>query len=870
MEVERNLSIDELFEKVNGYDLVFTAEASLMDALNVRIDEPLLEPFATTPKIYTLGNNQNKELLGERELFIEIVKKTGIPWKKASHILENIVDCWKKTGSPENIKKHGMFKQESVEEILEVINSTENLFGHMEDVDVEEDKEVAVVNYHQFNELDKKVLPENFDEIDVFTGEKTSLPKFKVFDSKNDIVRAVRNNINHENALDVAVVIDSGSSYSKLVESALKSREIPVMRKQGLSEDESLRTFIRFLRLAINSDRVLVGRCQPVMRKIGLEVPVGKNKRYLGKVENKDAEEFKNILEEVRGSTVGEALEIMGKYTDLNLKKEFEDLGILEDKISSELVNRLEYYLSTYTVEVESSGSGVLLADAKSSAYIDRPVVFYLGMDMGWTPDIPDKPWINREKEEKTNFRDFKAMIQNGEQQHFMVRNTSVDGVITPCTYFNELTETEFETFKDLEHREFGSELEEKKKGFEKHEFRTSTGEIEKISKSSLDRFVKCPREFLFDRLTDTVENRYLAMGNILHDFAEFYVNHGEFVKKEGEEVFVDMMLDEMRGFVDPLEIDILETKFFMAVERIREFVEEFLEEGFETGGFRHVNFHGKNVFAERFDREIEKDITEVWFSDNALGMKGKVDLMLDSDHMVDYKTGKMKKAHRVVENSCLQVLDEEPNFQAMMYLAYLRKKRPGEKLKFTFFHIFENLDEEMSGETDIEDDLVNIKYHPVSFEEFVGTRDMFEFIMKKKYGDEKVGEGSARRKTLEVRMDYDDYQEFFRERQIPFRFEKGEIEGSEFLEDFIMFCSEKIGDRYSYVEKGCESALKRIVDYGRRNYFKEDLDRFEDFVDRQIKLLNRFRKDKFPVKNPELDIDIDEARLDKEDMIPK
>ena len=54
MKVAQAYSIDEIFEEVKDYDLVFTADAALKDALNRRLEEPLLGHFATTPMTYSL------------------------------------------------------------------------------------------------------------------------------------------------------------------------------------------------------------------------------------------------------------------------------------------------------------------------------------------------------------------------------------------------------------------------------------------------------------------------------------------------------------------------------------------------------------------------------------------------------------------------------------------------------------------------------------------------------------------------------------------------------------------------------------------------------------------------------------------------
>ena len=42
MEVEETYSIEELYDKVKEYDVVFTSEAAMMSALNDRLEEPIL------------------------------------------------------------------------------------------------------------------------------------------------------------------------------------------------------------------------------------------------------------------------------------------------------------------------------------------------------------------------------------------------------------------------------------------------------------------------------------------------------------------------------------------------------------------------------------------------------------------------------------------------------------------------------------------------------------------------------------------------------------------------------------------------------------------------------------------------------------
>lgn len=866
LQVERSLSVDEIFEKVKDYDLVFTSEASLADALNNRLEKPILGHFATTPMIYVLSNYQNQELLQERGLFHEVIDDTDLSWKQASYVLENILDCWREQGSPEAILDYKRFDNDAVRKVLEVIDNTDNIYRKMQEFEVDEDKSVAVVNFHQFNEIDNQVLPEEFDELSVFTPQKKDLPEFKIYNSTTEIIKAVQQNITKENAQDVAIVNDRDSSYATLIESALQSKGIPMMVQEGLSEDEDLRTFIQLLRLGLSRERLLVKDCQPVLKRLNKTVSVKLNNDYLEDLDDDSLDEFKDILGRVQGSRVKEVLNEFQQWTGPDLDRDLEDLGMLEEEVTEEIVNRLEYYLDTYDISKESNGHGVLLADAKSSAYVDRPIVFYLGMDSSWTSATSDKPWVDKESREETSLKDFKALIQNGEQQHFLVQDRLMNEDVTPCLYFNELTEEEFESFRDLNHTRYQTRLGREPDGFEKQDYGIENHEVELLSQSSLNSFVKSPKDYLFDKLTDSADQDYFRKGTLFHDFAEFYVNHSDFVKEQGREKFVELMVDEMKSIVDDLQLDLLQTEFKVGIKNIINFVEtQDFEAPGELEGYKQKD--KDNFFADHFNKNLEKKITESWFENSDLGVKGIADLIISRNRIVDYKSGKRKTASKIIRNSNLEILEDSANFQAMLYLAQLRTANPDEKLQFTFFHFLDNIDDEMSGEAELEDNIVTITYYPHTFNEHAKSEEMFDYIMQKNHSTEKVTESNDRRKTLEVRMGYEHYREFFSGREIKEQYDKDAIKESELAEEFINYCKEKVGD-YSYVEKGCEAALKKLVDCRKENYFKEDLDAFKDFMGKQILHLNQFKQDGFPLQNPELEVDVED--LENRDMIPR
>ena len=860
MNVEKTYSIDELYKQVSEYDIVFTSEAAMMSALNDRLEEPVLGHFAVTPMIYTFSKFQNKELLQERGLFIELVKNTDLSWKQSSYLLDNVLDCWRHEGAPERIQRYDEFDTDSVSKVVEVVESTDNVFKKMHEVEVESSKDIAVVNFNGFNEIDKQVLPEEFDRFEVLKNEKAELPEFKVYNSGTEIIRTVVENVERETAQDIAVVLNQDSSYSTLVESALESNDIPVMRKEDLKEDEGLRTFIQILRLGVNSDRKLVKDCQPVLSQLDIDISIEKNNDYLSEVDSEDIEEFKELLKEVKGSTVKEILEQLEDYIETELEDDLRELGILERRVSEEVVNKLEYYLDTYNVEKDSTGIGVLLANANSSAVVDRPIVFYLGMDSSWTPSIPNKPWINRKEEDERNLEEFEVLIQNGEQQHYLVQDKLMNEDVTPCLYFNELTEEEFESFRDLPHERYQNRSKTSAEGFEKEEYDVDMGEVELFSQSSLNGFVKSPKEYLFDKLTDSPDQEYFRKGTLYHDYAEFYANHPEVVEEQGREKFIEMMLEEMNSIVDELEIKVLETEFGIGLKNIEQFVDQKVEEKTSLEDYTQED-DKDNFFGDKTDRDITEEFTEAWFENTDLGVKGIADLVVNENHLADYKSGKRKTASKIVGNSNLELLEDSPNFQAILYLLHLREVKSDQKLRFTFFHFLDNIEDEMSGEADLEDNVVTITYYPSRFYDFVQEKEVFNYII------EGVAESNDRRKTLE-KLGYELYRNFFSDRKVENQYDKDAIQESELAEEFLEFAKAEVGD-YKYVEKGCKDALKQIVYLRKENYFEEDLDAFRNFLDTQLDLVNEYRENEFPVQNPEIE-EVDNEELEKRDMIPQ
>lgn len=851
LEVERALGVDEIYEKVKDYDLVLSVDAPLVDALKKRVEEPKLGKFAATPRRLVYAES-GRELMGKREVFHEVVSRTDLGWREASHLLDKAVGCWQETGTLQNIFQYEGFDTEEMRKVVGVLRDTNNIFKAMDRFKIK-GKDVAVVGLHQFNALDRGILPGDYDTVKLFQGGIKKLSDFKVFGSEVDIVETIRRNLEKLDPRDVAVVVDPESRYQPLLQSALEAEGISYTSRQNLRDDPHFRSFLTFCRTGMDKRRTLVRDIQPLLRYMDLEVPVEYNNQYVENLNLDGLEEFEGLLDKVRDSSFSEAVRLFEEKSGADmdkLKEVLHEVGFEDVKVDEEKLNILEHYFDTFDVELDQEGYGVLFASPKSTAYIDKPVVFHVGMDASWSPESPDVPWVDRKEFDKEYLKNFKILVQNS-GSHYLVQNKIMNKEVTPCLYINDIVEEQFDTFVDLPHKKYSTEEYKEGGGFEKEEISVEVKEEEVISQSSLNNLVQCPRRYYILELVNTADIDSMVKGSLLHDFAEFYVNHPDFVEDEGRDKFADMMVDEIRPYVDDLELELLRTDFLVGMESIISYLEEEGYEEVKVEGYDESGYG--NFFADELGMSVKSSITEAWFENKEFGCKGKVDLIRNGRHIVDYKTGRKKSARGVVTSSNIDLFEDNPNFQALMYLAQHRTVNPGKKLKFTFYHLLENKDDMVRGEGDLSDNITTITYYPRTFGEQILEEEMYDFL-----------NSSNRRRELLESLTLKEYREVFEgmefEREDTYDKDRMEEKYTEELESRCRPLLE-VGRGEDVTEnqlrKACRSILRKLVTARKENYFKEDIDRFEDFIQEKLDELNRYKKSSFPVG----DIDLDEIR---------
>ena len=219
----------------------------------------------------------------------------------------------------------------------------------------------------------------------------------------------------------------------------------------------------------------------------------------------------------------------------------------------------------------------------------------------------------------------------------------------------------------------------------------------------------------------------------------------------------------------------------------------------------------------------------------------GYIDLVIDSTRIIDYKSSKaLKTIGQLVKKSNLELIKDEADFQPLVYLLELSKHSPGKNLSFYYYFFLQNLGEVIKGEDAIESNIVNVIYHPMTFNEFILSEEGIEIICEK-----------GKRKDMIVLFNHEHLKELLISDPIenPFELNK-EISAYKKLEaEAIAIKDTKknrdvVEDFFKEIYRlrnGKSSAHKNAL------FFKEDLEVFEKFVAEKFELVNKYGEEGFP-----------------------
>lgn len=831
-------SIEELYEETKQFDLVITNDAPLNTALNKQLNKSHLGYFALTSKM--LGSKYADYLFEEpqlktEEIVLKVQNKFQISLKEALHYTKNILTIWQKVGDLKTTK-HYLSKIE-----LPIANYIEQLPTYqraMEEfkIDFLNKQNIAVIGEELFTKLDKRVLPKNYRKISTYKTTTTKLPTIYQFNSQKEIIDQITNMITPQNQNGIAVVVDTQSEYLPLLKSKLINNNIELQEQLYLHQEFNVREYLSIIEILLSTNNLYTKELIPIGESFNIEIDsVHENTLFSQLVKiNKPANELYTLLKKLKNSTFGE----LTTYQK-NLPEKFIELlhtlELYNQKITKKTAQELRYFIENFDQEFQTNKSGVLLIDAKNSTYINRDVVFYIEPNHNWVKTIDKQHYLNSQEELQKNLSSFEILLQQGKEQYVFVQKQTV-----PPYYFNLLTQKNIESYSK-EHFTLQQITTLKKTSHQLKQNQTTNQitPIEVISNSALNKFAQCPKKYEYSKLITGPNKDFFLRGELVHAFAEFYINYKEVVHKKGLNEFVEIIMNQLTLLSNPLQNSILKTQITCACISITQFIDNLEIDENITFSKEISKKNQENIFAKHFNLKITKPNAELEFLDTQLQLRGIIDLVVNSQLIIDYKTGKKKTAIDIAKKADIQNIISDCDFQPLVYLTLLRKLTPNTQLAFWYQFPMINTYQQLL-EKQQEDTVVKVHYIPQTLNEYLQTQEFKEYFSSKLGTDaKKIFENYN---TMKFFKQYDLYKEIYNKEDFTnYHLDQGLKENKSNLEILQKLLKYILG--FKFGEKIGNKGQKEVF------FFKEDIDEFETFIKDTINKINSYSKTSYPYK---------------------
>lgn len=820
--IRKTLSRQELKDTADEYSKVYTKDSSISE----------IEGYHNLETEIGISEEESRQ-----KAVIELREKLEGSWKQAAHLADSIIDCWKHTGDIKNIYGYNGFEKEDTEEAVEIIKDIDTYYSRLQDYDF--DDETAFLIKERLNVLEKKQL-EKLEDISYFKDERFEMNQFSIFTSKNELTTALVENLKKIDPESAGVVVKEESDYSALLKSMLDSENINYHRSQGLGDNRHFRNIISLIRTGLTGNRVRLRDIRLLLTGMGVETDLNDSNRFLHSINDSELENVKDLINMVEYLDFGEVID---KYEEIagveleRIRKSAEDIGFMETPVNQ--IDDLEFLVKQLNLN-ERETDGVKLIGPYDQLRLDREKVFVLGMSSDWNQNNIERDWRDVEKIENDRKRSFESLIQSGEDQYYLVIDKEMNQPVIPCFYLNQLLDEDFTDFTDLPYQRYSVEKEQGE-SFEKFSTKIDVEEIDQVSQTKLNSFSISPRVYYLSELVQEADEINRLKGSLFHDFAEFYINYPQYTDDKGIEEFHQVMMDELESLVEDSELETLKTEVEVGLRAIRKFLDE---EGFhrpKKSLTENMNKnHRPNHFGKEFGKGIRSEVAEAKFDEE--NVRGKIDLLLDTNHIVDYKSGRKKTKKQLVKASTVELIEDVdwPDFQPAMYLSVLRRYIENQKLYFTYYYFLNDISNQYQS-IDYEENKVELVYYPHTFQEHVPNQEVFESLIKG------VSKSNERRKTLE-KLGTNGFRKFFEEKPVPKVYDYDQLQESGYAAEFEEYAKSEVGD-YKYVENGCKSTLRKIVKINQTNFFKEDLDQVENYIEKSIERINEFKNSEFPIE---------------------
>ena len=753
---KRSKSIKEIYDATKHFGLVITNDPALATGLNRMVDHPRLGTFALTPRQIAarFGALAVEKLYTPARIIAELSRKKKMPVRMIDSSVAKIFEIWRNTGLLESCE---LYLQREEAELAAEMKNFPSVELMMEEFDESfyGDLKVCVLGRELFNLLDLQVIPKKrpFEEETLFTGEYSfPVDRTFTFPTANDMVNLVVDCISREIENSVSIVMSFNSPYLSTLKSRLKCKGINIIENSLLSQDSGTRDFMKLLEMSFLQDELLVRDVKQLSSLKDLNIAdtyddwlfdsyVSYNK------DDKASALVSALIRSLRGSSYSDAIATvqsrLGLEIDANFFSLTEMLGLEKKRITEENYNDLYYFVRFIDIETGKCGDGVLFANSLNSVYVNRDIVFYLGMDAGWTKRVGDLEYIDKKEEERKNLDKFQILLSQGIQRYYFTHLVTGGDETIPCHYFNILIDKAISGF---EAPEFGKVLPAISSHSENAAERLCPGGvrdeimIKMISQSSLSRFYACPKRYAYYRLQPPIENPAMKRGTLIHNFAEFCFDYPDLCERKFDEI-LELLLGEFESYLRKDEVKEESGIFRIAMKQIISFIKGLeVERQKETGT-------GKldNILYKHFRKKKLYGNTEQWFKDVLLGITGRIDLV-GNGTIYDFKSSGKRPPSAIVKSSVLSMLKKkkspEADFQTPMYLLHMKRSGDAnESPAFSYLYPLDSKSDYILGK-EVGMSHSTIRFIPMTLSAYMLSSEMFEIACEKSKAAAKLSHG--------------------------------------------------------------------------------------------------------------------------------
>lgn len=748
--MRRLKTIDEIYEEVKDYGLVITTDAPLETALNSRISTPRIDNLAITPRHIAkrLGPMAlGKPFLSDLELIAAVSKETGLGFR---HVYSDILNFREIRTHTADVRAHIATRNSRI--IYESYSALPTLEAAMSIFDPDDPRfawyfqrkgGVAIVGIELFDDLDKHFIPADFTDISIFTDDEFEMDTIYEVGNDRQLAENVASMISKENADDVAIVLNSAGPIADAVRAALYKKEIPFINSLNVRDLTHVRDYISFLSLSMRYPTLRVSDVKELFSSFGGFFRKGRDGYLLSKQRKEDmlakAEELQDAMSRAfyDSATFAEMRDVVSSERKVGqITLLLKELNMTEDVVTPERVSEVKFAVDnlqnlSHNEQIpESETKGVLLADCKNSAFVDRPIVFFLGMEQEWNVQVVGKKYLDAEDESERNAIRLQALIQQGQKRVYMVNTNKNGKPARPCLSFDIALGERCDSFRDLCARYVPGRWTSRTE-----EYIPEHGSVEvdnirefdkQFSKSSFNAYASCPRRYMFNELLPTADRTFTEFGNLIHEFAEFYACYGDIVRERGVDEFVDLVSDRYAGLSTPMMEGLDRERIRRAMINVVRYLDRMCVRA-PLDSHREV----KNRFFEEFGLTDSSDACETDHRSVIHPIHGIFDLYWDGV-ITDYKTGKAKDAKDIASDMSLSTIATNPEFQPLIYLALTRE---AEDPKF-IFKLFYAMDRDVESVDDGFDIMENVRTVEVSRGDLVsylrGSKDAVRQLERK------------------------------------------------------------------------------------------------------------------------------------------